>query len=73
MSGVKIAAIALLVLGTLALVYGGFSYTKSESEVDLGAISFEVQEREHVKLPVWLGVGLIVVGGGLLVGVGRKT
>lgn len=73
MDKVKMAAVALLVLGTLALVYGGFSYTKSESEVDLGPVSFEVQERERVNLPVWLGVGLIVVGGGLLVGVSRKT
>lgn len=73
MNGVKIVGIALLVLGALALFYGGFSYTKSESEVDLGPVSFEVQERERVNLPVWLGVGLIVVGGGLLVGVARKT
>lgn len=67
MKGAKIAGIVLLVLGTLSLVYGGFSYTKSTSDVDLGPVSFEVQERERVHLPVWLGVGLIVVGGVLLV------
>lgn len=73
MSGAKIAGIVLLVLGTLSLVYGGFSYTKSESEVDLGPVSFAVQERERVNVPLWLGVGLIVVGGGLVAGVGRKS
>jgi hypothetical protein len=41
-------------------------------EVDLGIVSFEVAEKERVNLPVWLGVGLIVVGGGLLVGVPKK-
>lgn len=73
MNGTKIAGIALLVLGTLSLAYGGFSYTKSESEVDLGPVSFEVQERERVDLPIWLGVGFIVIGGGLLVGAGKKA
>jgi len=73
MNGAKITGVVLLVLGTLSLVYGGFSYTKSASEVDLGPVSFEVQERERVDLPIWLGVGLLVIGGGLLLGVGRKT
>lgn len=69
----KIAGIVLLVLGTLSLAYGGFSYTKDESRVDIGPVSFEVQERERVHLPIWLGVGFIVVGGGLLVGAGRRA
>lgn len=71
MSGAKIVGIVLLVCGTLSLAYGGFSYTRSASEVDLGPVSFEVQERERVNLPVWLGVALIVVGGGLVLGVSR--
>lgn len=73
MSGTKIVGIVLLVCGTLSLAYGGFSYTKSTSEVDLGPVSFEVQERERVNVPVWLGVALIVAGGGVLLGVGRKA
>ena len=52
MHGAKIAGIALLVCGTLSLVYGGFSYTKDESQIDLGLVSVEVQERERVDLPV---------------------
>jgi hypothetical protein len=34
--------------------------------VDLGPISFEVQEKEHVNLPIWLGVGLAMAGGAIL-------
>lgn len=64
----KIIAIALLVGGTLALVYGGFTYTRSTSEADLGPISIEVENRERVSVPVWAGVLGIVVGGGLLIG-----
>jgi hypothetical protein len=72
MNNIKILAIVLLVAGTLSLVYGGFTYTKNVEEVDLGIVSFEVAEKERVNLPVWFGVGLIVVGGGLLVGVAKK-
>lgn len=73
MSGAKIVGIVLLVCGVLSLAYGGFSYTKGTSEVDLGPVSVQVQERERVNLPVWLGVGLIAVGGGVLLGVIRKA
>lgn len=73
MSGAKIVGIVLLVCGALSLAYGGFSYTKSASEVDLGPVSVEVQERERVNLPVWLGVAFIVIGGGVLLGAGRKA
>lgn len=73
MNGLKIAGLVLVAMGILSLVYGGFSYTKSSSDIDLGPVSFEVQEKERVNLPVWLGVGSIVLGGGLLVGAGKKS
>jgi hypothetical protein len=53
-------------------VYGGFTYTRSTSEAELGPISFVVNERERVNLPVWMGVLGIVLGGGLLVMSGRR-
>jgi len=69
----KLVAILLLAGGTLALVYGGFTYTKATSEAELGPISFVVNERERVNLPVWVGVLGIVLGGGLLVTSRRKS
>lgn len=66
MKNSKILGIALLVCGILSLAYGGFSYTKSTSEVDLGVVSFQVQEKERVNIPIWAGVILAVAGGGLL-------
>ena len=62
----SLVGILLLVGGTLALVYGGFTYTRSTSEADLGPISFVVNERERVNVPVWLGVLGILLGGGFL-------
>ncbi len=67
MNAIKIVAIALIVAGTLALVYGSFTYTKETHETNLGPIQISVQEKETVNIPLWAGVGAIVLGGVLLV------
>ena len=72
MNSVKMVAIALIVAGILALAYGGFSYTKETHEVKLGPIQFSVKEKERVNIPLWAGVGAIVIGGLLLVFGDRK-
>ena len=71
MNTVKIAAIVLIVAGVLGLVYGGFSYTKETHEAKLGPIELSVQDKQTVNIPVWAGVGAIVIGGVLLL-VGSK-
>jgi uncharacterized membrane protein YphA (DoxX/SURF4 family) len=68
----KIVAVLLIVAGTLGLAYGGFSYTKETHQADLGPIQLSVDEKEYVNVPIWAGIGAIVIGGILLV-VGRKT
>jgi TRAP-type C4-dicarboxylate transport system permease small subunit len=65
-SGVKIAAIVLIVAGVLALVYGGFSYTTDTHTTTVGPIELTVKETETVNVPIWAGVGAIVIGGVLL-------
>jgi TRAP-type C4-dicarboxylate transport system permease small subunit len=72
MNGIKVAGLVLIVAGILALVYGGFTYTKDTHEVKLGPIEMSVKESETLNVPVWAGVGSIVVGGLLLV-FGRKS
>jgi TRAP-type C4-dicarboxylate transport system permease small subunit len=66
MSSVKIAAIVLIVAGALGLAYGSFSYTKETHEAKLGSIELSVKEKQTVNVPVWAGLGAIVVGGVLL-------
>ena len=66
MNAVKIAAIVLIVVGVLGLVYGSFSYTKDTHKAKLGSIELSVKETETVNVPVWAGVGAIVIGGALL-------
>jgi TRAP-type C4-dicarboxylate transport system permease small subunit len=63
--------IILLVAGLLGLAYGGFTYTKDTHKADVGPLHLSVQEKEHVNIPMSLGIGLLVVGG-LLVLVRRK-
>jgi len=72
MNPIRLIAIALLIGGPLALVYGGFSYTKDTTAVKLGPIELSVKEKESVNIPVWAGVGAIVAGGLLLAFGGRK-
>ena len=72
MDTMRIAALALLVAGVLALVYGNFSYTKDTHEAKIGPLEFSVKDRETVNIPVWAGIAAIVAGGGLLVFGGRK-
>jgi len=66
MNGVKILAIALIVAGVLGLVYGSFSYTKSTHQAKLGPIELSVKDKQTVNVPVWAGVGAIVIGGALM-------
>ncbi len=72
MNGIRGLAMALLVGGTLALIYGGFTYTKSTTKAELGPISIDVKEQERVNIPLWLGVGGIAAGAVLLLAGAKK-
>jgi hypothetical protein len=72
MNAVKIAAVLLIVAGILGLVYGSFSYTKETHEAKLGPLELSVSDKQTVNVPVWAGVGAIVIGGALLL-IGSKN
>ena len=65
-SALKIAAILLIAAGTIGLVYGGITYTKTTHNAKVGPFELSVKDKETVNIPVWAGVGAIVVGGVLL-------
>jgi hypothetical protein len=73
MSSTKIIAIVLIVAGVLGLVYGKFSYTKETHDAKVGPLELSVKDKETVNVPVWAGVGAIVIGAGLLVAGGRRA
>jgi TRAP-type C4-dicarboxylate transport system permease small subunit len=66
MNPVKMAALAMIVVGILALLYGGFSYTKDTHDAKIGPLELSVKEKERVNIPVWAGVVAVVAGGALL-------
>ena len=73
MNAVKIAAIVLIVAGILGLAYGSFSYTKETHQAKLGPIELSVKDKETVNVPVWAGVGAIVIGGMILLFGSKKS
>ena len=67
MNSIKIVAIGLIIAGILGLAYGGFSYTKDSTVVKIGTLEISAKEKKTVNVPMWAGIGAIVVGGLLLV------
>ena len=72
MGAIKIAGILLVAAGILGLAYGGFSYTKETHETKIGPLELSVKDKGKVNVPVWAGVGAIVVGGVLLLVPGKR-
>ena len=73
MSPTKIVAIILIVAGALGLAYGKFSYTEETHDAKIGPIEMSVKDKETVTIPMWVGIGAIVVGAGLLLAGGRRA
>jgi uncharacterized membrane protein YidH (DUF202 family) len=67
----KIVGVLLIILGVIALAYGGFSYTTTKKAVDMGPIQINQKENHSVPLPPVLGV-IAIVGGGTLLYFGAK-
>jgi hypothetical protein len=67
----KIIGVVLIVLGIIALAYGGISYTKREKVLDIGPIEATTERRETIPLPPVLG-GLALAGGIVLLIVGSR-
>jgi len=73
MTPLRSAAVVLTILGILALAYGGFSYPRETQEAKIGSLSVSVQSQRSVNVPVWAGVGAIVLGVVLLLAPQKKT
>lgn len=71
MTFVRILAVILIVIGVIALAWGGISYTREREVLDLGAIEASTKTRETIPLPPILGIVSIGAGVVLLL-VGRK-
>jgi hypothetical protein len=68
----SIFGVLLIAGGLVALLLGGFSYTKSEKVLDVGPIEASVERKERVPVPPIIG-GLAMAAGVALLLVGSKT
>ena len=67
MSARRIMGAALVVIGILALLWGGISWTHDETVVDAGPIEIEAEKHERIPLPPIVGAVAVIGGIVLLV------
>ena len=67
----KIIGIVLVVLGVLALVYGGISYNKNRTVLQMGSVSVTATEHKSIAVPAVVGV-VVLIGGVALLVVGKR-
>lgn len=68
----RLLGIVLIIAGILAIVYGGFNYTKQRTVLDVGPITAKVDEKKTVPISPLLGAGILIAGIAIVVA-GRKT
>ena len=72
MNQIRVMAVVLVALGVAGLAYGGFTYTKDTHETQIGPIELTVKDQRTVNVPIWAGIGAVVIGVGLLLAPPKK-
>ncbi len=67
----RVLGVLLIVIGLIALAWGGITYTRHRDVVDLGPIHASADTKEHIPLPPVFGIVAVGAGVVLLVA-GRK-
>jgi hypothetical protein len=62
----KNVGIGFIVIGIVMLIWSGFTYTTQENVVDMGPLQVNVETKERVNFPPYLGaviagIGLVLV------------
>jgi uncharacterized membrane protein HdeD (DUF308 family) len=68
----KIVGVCLIVIGLIALVYGGITYKSREKVLDLGPIQATAERQHTIPLPPVLGVISLVGGIALMIAGSRR-
>lgn len=72
MNRIAIAGVVLILLGVVALVYQGFTYTSRETVVDIGPLHATADHQKTLPIPPVLGLAAVAGGVTLLVAGIRK-
>ena len=58
----KIFGVALIVLGLIGLLYGGFTWTRKDKVIDAGPIEVTAEKHERLPVPPIIGGVLLIAG-----------
>jgi hypothetical protein len=58
----KVFGIALIVLGLIGLLYGGFTWTRKDKVIDAGPIEVTAEKHERLPVPPIVGGVLLIAG-----------
>jgi hypothetical protein len=72
MRPITVAGVVLIVLGLVALVYQGISYTSRETVIDIGPLHATADRQKTLPLPPVLGIAAVASGVVLLIAGVRK-
>jgi hypothetical protein len=67
----KVFGVVLVILGILALVYGGVSYNRQRTVLDVGPFKATASEQKNIPLSPIVG-GIVLLSGILLMVIPRK-
>jgi hypothetical protein len=68
---IKITGIVLIVLGGLALVYQGFTYTQTKQDAQIGSLKIQHNETETVPVSPIVG-GMFIAAGVAVLFIGNR-
>ncbi len=69
----KTIGIVLVIIGVLALIYGGINYNKNRTVLEVGSMKVTATEHKSIPVPAIVGVVVLLGGAGLLVMGSRRT
>jgi hypothetical protein len=72
MKAVTVVGLVLIVVGLVALVYQGITYTSRETVIDIGPLHATADRQKTLPLPPVLGIAAVAGGVALLI-VGLRT
>jgi len=72
MKPITVVGLVLIVVGLVALVYQGITYTSRETVIDIGPLHATADRQKALPLPPVLGIAAVAGGVALLI-VGLRT
>jgi uncharacterized membrane protein YidH (DUF202 family) len=67
----KAIGIVLVVIGVLALVYGGINYSRNRTVLEMGSVKVTATEHKSIPVPAVVGV-VVLIGGVALLTFGKR-